>query len=100
MVLQWWGYTTRLAMPKADGQNITGSRFTKPYDVSQQFHLYAGWRSKAGYAKIYFFHQITTFIKVRETFVFWTPDPLIDRFYSSPPIKGFAAQKQRPHELL
>ena len=80
MVLQWWGYTTRLAMPKADGQNITGSRFTKPYDVSQQFHLYAGWRSKAGYAKIYFFRQITTFIKVRETFVFLTPDPLIDRF--------------------
>ena len=28
------------------------------------------------------------------------PDPLIDRFYSNPPIKGFGAQKQRPHELL
>ena len=31
---------------------------------------------------------------------FSAPDPLIDRFYSNPPIKGFGAQKQRPHELL
>ena len=30
---------------------------------------------------IFFPHQITTFIKVHVIFVFWAPDPLIDRFY-------------------
>ena len=31
---------------------------------------------------------------------FWAPDPLIDRFYRNLSIKGFEAQKHRPHELL
>ena len=30
--------------------------------------------------KIYFFRQITTFIKVRGAFFFWASDPLIERF--------------------
>ena len=30
---------------------------------------------------------------------FWTPDPLVDRFYYKLSIKRSTVQKQRPHEL-
>ena len=46
------------------------------------------------------FCQITTFMKVRMAFVFWTSDPLIDGFYINLSIKGSEAQKQRPCKLL
>ena len=31
---------------------------------------------------------------------FWASDPLIDRSYKNLSIKGFEAQKQRPHKVL
>ena len=37
--------------------------------------------STTTYFRYTFFCQITTFIKVREAFVFWASDHLIERFY-------------------
>ena len=58
------------------------------------------WKQTAAPHKIYFFRQITTFIKIRMAFYFWASDPLIDKFYKNLSIKGSEAGKQRPHEFL
>ena len=46
------------------------------------------------------FCQITMFIKVSVAFVFWTPGPLINRFYLNLSIKGSEAPKTKITQTL